>query len=340
MKNKKDKKKKKGWFSTFLIYVVLIAGLGLLLYPKVSDAWERYKISQEVAEYNQKLKTVVEDDATLNEYWAKADEYNRWIRTKDTPLIASQEERQWLKENLNPVGNGLVGTINIPAIDINLPVYLGTEEDALQSGAGWWIGSSYPVGGPSTHAIITAHTGLVKAELFTNLDKLKEGDVFSFNVLDHDLYYVIDQVLVTEPDDTAPLEVVEGEDYLTLYTCTPYGVNTHRLLVRGRRTEAPNIPVQTVIKGKLMNWWWLALLLIPFLLIPFFRRKKKKVVKDDEEPPAPWAPGMIRKTPFKRREDPKRNYSVQRKASGGGHTSDSSRASADKMKHIRHNHHR
>lgn len=298
-KNAAKKKAKKGWFSTFIMVVLLIAGLGLMLYPKISDAWQRYLLQQEVAEYNKQLSSLVEDNERYTDFWLKAQEYNQFIKTKDTPLIATQDEIDYLQRELNPAGNRMVGSLKIPAIDVEVPIYQGTNEDSLQAGGGWWIGTSYPVGGEGNHSVVTAHTGLVKAELFTNLDKLEEGDIFSFKILDRDLYYQVDQILVTTPDDTAPLMPVEGEDYMTLYTCTPYGVNTHRLLVRGKRIHDPVIPAQTILKGKLMNWWWILLLLLPLLLIPLFKRKKKvpPASEEEKEPVVPM-PGLTRKIPL------------------------------------------
>lgn len=306
--------KKSGWLSTLLLVLLVMGGLGMMLYPKISDTYQRWLLSQEVAEYNRSINSLIEDDQTRSEFWMKADEYNRAIRQKDTPLIATDEEKEYLKTQLNPIGNGMIGTLSIPAIDVEIPVYQGTEEDSLQSGAGWWIGSSFPVGGESTHAVITAHTGLVKAELFTNLDKLKEGDFFSFRVLDRNLYYVVDQILVTVPEDTAPLTVQEGEDWITLYTCTPYGINTHRLLVRGHRIEEPEIPVASIVKGKLMNWWWLALLLLPLLLLPLLRRRKQVVVPMVESEQPQW-PGLIRQVPMERRPSKGHKKTVLRRAS-------------------------
>ena len=148
----------------------------------------------------------------------------------------------------------MMGYIDIPKISVHLPIYQDTEESALQAGAGFWLGTSLPTGGPSTHCVLTAHNGLVRAKMFTDLDQLEIGDTFSLTILDRVLTYEVDQILVTEPEDISPLQIVEGEDYVTLYTCTPYGVNTHRLLVRGHRIPTPEDeetvdPVQAVTGG-------------------------------------------------------------------------------------------
>ena len=176
---------------------------------------------------------------------------------------------------LNPLGNGMMGYVNIPKIDVALPVYQGTDEKELQSGAGWWIGSSLPTGGESTHCIITAHTGLSKAKLFTDIDQLEVGDRFSLTILDRTLVYEVDQILVTEPTDFEPLYIVEGKDYATLYTCTPYGVNTHRLLVRGVRVDdAPAAAEKTGVNWKLIVGVVLLLAIIAAVVYIIIRRRK------------------------------------------------------------------
>lgn len=317
------KRKKKSWLSSLLVAVLMIGGLGLMLYPKFSDLYQRYLLSQEMNRYNQLKADTNEGDNPYEEEWAKAEAYNRQLLEKDVQLSASKEEEEYAATLLNPLGNGMLGTIDIPGIDVQLPIYQGTNETQLQSGAGWWIGSSLPTGGESTHCIITAHTGLVKAELFTNLDKLKEGDTFSLHVLDRNLYYQVDQILVTEPIETDPLRIVPGKDYVTLYTCTPYGVNTHRLLVRGVRIDEPEVDIPKVIAAKARNYWWLiALLLLPllYLLWKLLRRKKPVSVPvpgpaADEET-APWIPGLVRQIPLQRRKT-KHSYQLIRKMSDG-----------------------
>lgn len=182
---------------------------------------------------------------------------------KPDRLTPDEAEAERVFGLLNPDGGShMLGYLEIPAINVELPVFRGTEERQLQAGAGWWIGTRLPTGGESTHCVITAHTGLAKAKLFTDLDQLAAGDRFTVTVLDRKLTYEVDQILVTEPDEVDALEIVEGEDYLTLYTCTPYGVNTHRLLVRGRRVqpEAEPLPEETAEKTPPR---WAPLLLLP-----------------------------------------------------------------------------
>lgn len=218
--------------STVLFVLLMIAGIGVLSYPAVCDRYMKWKLSREIGQYNQVLEGETEDYSKL---WEEAEEYNRFLAEKESQFMVSEEEREWIFALLNPLGTGMMGNIRIPKIQVNLPIYQGTEEKELQSGAGWWIGSSLPAGGAGTHCIITAHTGLVKAKMFTDIDQLEIGDSFTLSILDRELLYEVDQILVTEPEDMSELYIKEGEDYVTLYTCTPYGVNTHRLLVRGKR---------------------------------------------------------------------------------------------------------
>ncbi len=214
----------------------MLAGLGLMLFPAASDLYYNLLFEEEIREYDQ-FK-----DVDCDALFAQAQAYNQELAQKENQFRVPKEEEQYVSTLLNPLGNGMMGYIEIPKIHVRLPVYQGTEENALQAGAGWWIGSSLPTGGAGTHCILTAHTGLVKAKMFTDLDQMEEGDVFTLYILDRTLTYQVDQILVTEPEERDPLKIVEGEDYVTLYTCTPYGVNTHRLLVRGHRIETPPEP--------------------------------------------------------------------------------------------------
>ena len=244
--------KKKLSLSTVLIAVLIICGLGLILYPTLSDMYATRQYNKEIEAYNaERTRETAERNAKL---WADAEEYNRDLLNKTEQFSVSSEELTRVEGLLNPLGNGMMGYVNIPKIDVALPVYQGTDEKELQSGAGWWIGSSLPTGGESTHCIITAHTGLSKAKLFTDIDQLEVGDRFSLTILDRTLVYEVDQILVTEPTDFEPLYIVEGKDYTTLYTCTPYGVNTHRLLVRGVRVDDASAVTE---KGG-VNWLLIA----------------------------------------------------------------------------------
>lgn len=236
MKTKTNEKVKKGKrksnLFTWIIVLVLLIGLGIMLYPTMCDLYSKWLALQEVKEYERVLESGKVD---YSELWTAAEEYNRYLVDKPNQLAAAEAEAEYVSTLLNPLGNGMMGYISIPKINIRLPIYQGMEEVALQAGAGYWIGSSLPTGGVGTHCIITAHTGLVKAKMFTDVNKLEKGDTFTLTILDRTLTYEVDQILVTEPDELKELLIDPQMDYVTLYTCTPYGVNTHRLLVRGHR---------------------------------------------------------------------------------------------------------
>ena len=225
--------KKRARLINALIIILVLSGIGVLCYPTVCDMYYKRQASREISQYNRVMDAGKLD---YSELWAAAEEYNSKLAEEGNFSVSvTEEQAEYISGFLNPLGTGMMGYISIPSIDVSLPVYQGTEESVLQSGAGYWIGTSLPTGGSSTHCVITAHSGLVKAKLFTDLDKLKEGDTFTLSILDRVLTYEVDSILVTEPDDFAPMEIVEGEDLVTLYACYPYGVNTHRILVRGHR---------------------------------------------------------------------------------------------------------
>lgn len=236
--------------STVAIALLALIGLGIMLYPALNDMFSRWMAQQEIAQYNQVAEA---EQADYSDLWAAAEDYNRKLaETGSFAGSVSAEQQQEVSGLLNPLGTGMMGYIEIPKINVRLPIYQGTEERALQAGAGFWIGTSLPTGGPSTHCVITAHNGLVRAKIFTDLDQLEEGDTFSLTVLDRVLTYQVDQILTTTPDDLEPLQIVEGQDLVTLYTCTPYGVNTHRLLVRGHRIPTPDDPEQVSLLDALL----------------------------------------------------------------------------------------
>ena len=244
-------KKKRPKIVTILAILLLLIGLGIMLYPTFSDLYYRWTAQQQISQYNHVAEAT---QADYSELWAAAEEYNRQLAQRGSSITVTEEEKAQIEQLLNPLGNGMMGYIDIPKISVHLPIYQDTEESALQAGAGFWLGTSLPTGGPSTHCVLTAHNGLVRAKMFTDLDQLEIGDTFSLSILDRVLTYEVDQILVTEPEDISPLQIVEGEDYVTLYTCAPYGVNTHRLLVRGHRIPTPEDeetvdPVQAVTGG-------------------------------------------------------------------------------------------
>lgn len=224
--------KKKPRISVVLFVLLFLIGLGVMLYPAASDYYVRWQLSKKIEQYNHVTEAKKADYTKL---WEAAEDYNRYLAEKESQFMLSDEEKELIPTLLNPLGYGMMGYISIPEIHVEVPVYQGTDEKQLQSGAGWWPGSSLPTGGEGTHCVITAHTGLAKAKLFTDIDQLVEGDTFTLTILDRTMTYQVDQVIVTEPEDISELYIQDGMDYVTLYTCTPYGVNTHRLLVRGVR---------------------------------------------------------------------------------------------------------
>ena len=229
--------------SNFIFALIFLAGLSLLLYPFVSNEWNTYRQSKLITSYEEVITKQNEtnpiDYAGEHE---KAQAYNEallpYILPDSFAIAAMQEEPdEEYMACLNLTGDGMMGYVEIPKINIKVPVYHTTSTEVLEKAAGHLEGSSLPIGGENTHAVISAHRGLPSAALFTDLDKLKEGDHFLICVLDEILCYEVDQILVVEPDVTDPLGVEDGKDLVTLLTCTPYGVNSHRLLVRGHRTE-------------------------------------------------------------------------------------------------------
>ena len=226
---------KKGKRSIVILIFVFFAGLSLLLYPTVSDYWNYLHQSRAIAEYAGQVAEL--DDNLYEQLWTDAEKYNETLVNKPDRYEMTEEEQEKYESLLDVSGNGIIGYIEIPKIDCSLPVYHGTDEAVLQIAVGHIAGSSLPVGGESTHCVLSGHRGLPSAKLFTNLDQLAEGDTFMLHVLDETLTYEVDQIHIVEPDQLSLLEIEEGKDYCTLVTCTPYGINTHRLLVRGQRVE-------------------------------------------------------------------------------------------------------
>lgn len=227
--------------NTIIVCILFLAGLSLLLYPFAANQWNNYRQKRLLSNYDE---TVAEKEAAGKiDYEAereKAKAYNDALLPSILPdsfavAEAAEEEDKVYMSCLNIAEDGMMGKVEIPKIDVDLPIYHTTEEEVLEKAAGHLEGSSLPVGGENTHAVISAHRGLPSATLFTDLDKLKKGNHFLIHVLDQTLCYEVDQISVVEPKETDALAVSEGKDLVTLLTCTPYGVNTQRLLVRGHR---------------------------------------------------------------------------------------------------------
>ena len=236
-------KKKSSNFITVLLVLILLVGLSLLLYPSVSDYWNSFHQTKAITEYSERVANLDEDQYA--EIWDAAADYNASLLDRANSYLLSDAQEETYKQLLNVSGDGVMGYIEIPSIQCSLPVYHGTAESVLQIAVGHLEWTSLPVGGESTNCVLSGHRGLPSAKLFTNLDKLVVGDVFMLRVLDEVLTYEVDQILIVEPQETAELQIVEGQDYCTLVTCTPYGINTHRLLVRGHRID--NIPEAKVV---------------------------------------------------------------------------------------------
>lgn len=229
------KKLRKSAISTIILILVFLVGLSLLLYPIVSDYWNSMHQSRAIAAYAEQVAGL--DDDTYETLWAEAQAYNETLIGKSDRFNLTDGELEEYESYLSVSGTDVIGYIEITKIDCFLPVYHGTDEAVLQTGVGHLEGSSLPIGGESTHCVISGHRGLPSAKLFTDLDKLEIGDTFILSVLDETLTYEVDQIRIVEPQEIGDLDIVEGKDYCTLVTCTPYGINTHRLLVRGHRVE-------------------------------------------------------------------------------------------------------
>ena len=227
--------KKKGNASTILLILLLIMGLSLLLYPTVSEAWNTRYNRRAVNEYADMVSTL--DTDRYQEIWDEAIAFNAQRLESGLMFYLGPEEEKQYREILNLSGNGIMGYIEIPSLGNKFPIYHGTDESVLQVGIGHLEWSSLPVGGESTHCIVSGHRGLPSARLFTDLDQLQKGDTFLLHILDETLTYEVDQILIVLPSETDALQIEEGKDLCTLVTCTPYGVNSHRLLVRGHRVE-------------------------------------------------------------------------------------------------------
>ena len=252
-------RKKKGNYITILLVLILLVGLSLLLYPSVSDYWNSLHQTRAIATYAEEVANLNQDQ--YDEIWAAAERYNASLTDRDNAYLLSDAQKEEYERLLNVSGLGIMGYIEIPSIDCSLPIYHGTEESVLQIAVGHLEWSSLPVGGESTHCVLSGHRGLSSAKLFTNLDKLQTGDIFMLRVLDEVLTYEVDQILIVEPQETGALQIEEGQDYCTLVTCTPYGINTHRLLVRGHR-------IDTVAEAKTVRVTADAIQIEPLLVAP------------------------------------------------------------------------
>lgn len=274
--------------TTIILILVFLLGLSLLLYPTVSDWWNSFHQTRAINGYNEAVEQMsAEDIAALR---SEAVAYNASLVGVADAFASSEEGHSRYEDLLNVSGDGIMGYIEIPTIDCKLPIYHGVEEGTLAVGVGHIEGSSLPVGGESTHTVLSGHRGLPSARLFTDLDQMKEGDTFSLHILNETLTYQVDQILIVEPEDISALLIQSGRDLCTLVTCTPYGVNSHRLLVRGTRIANPDEGALAVAAdAELYDPLTIApLAAIPLLLLLFIllltkrpgrKRKKEKEAK-------------------------------------------------------------
>ena len=230
--------------STIILVIVLVLGVMILLYPTVSDYWNSFHQSRAIASYLEQIENI--DPVDYEKEWARAEQYNRELSGKSNRFMLSEEEYAEYETMLNLTGSGIMGYIEIPKISCSLPIYHGTDEAVLQIAVGHIEGTSLPTGGAGTHTVLSGHRGLPSARLFTDLDQMEEGDLFVIRVLDRVMTYMVDQILIVLPEEMDGLAIDPKEDYCTLVTCTPYGINSHRLLVRGKRTD--NVEMEQIIK--------------------------------------------------------------------------------------------
>ncbi len=272
---------KKNYISTVILILIFFVGLSLLLYPSVSDYWNSLHQSKAVVQYAEQVAKL--DSEIYDKLLENARQYNEKLKDKENRYRITEEDKAEYQKLLNLSGNGIMGYIEIPVIGVSLPIYHGTETSVLQVAIGHIEWSSLPIGGKGTHAVVSGHRGLPSAKLFTNLDKMKEGDVFVIRVLNEMMTYEVDKILIVLPDELESLEIDENEDYCTLVTCTPYGINSHRLLVRGHRIEnaeevrdvrvtADAIQIDPIIMAPLVAAPMLLILLL-WLVMPTKRKR-------------------------------------------------------------------
>ena len=278
---------KKHW-STGVLTAVLLFGLSVLLYPAFAQWWNGRHQSRVIASYAEEVAQI--DDAQYDEIWSAAWEYNRSLQSRRNSYVLSAAQRAEYERLLDIGGTGIMGYIEIPSINCSLPIYHGTDEAVLQVAVGHLEWTSLPVGGEGSHCVVSGHRGLPSAKLFTNLDRLVVGDTFTLRVLDEVLTYEVDQILIVLPDETEELYIQPGQDYCTLVTCTPYGINSHRLLVRGHRVEnapqahAVRVTSDAVQIDPLMVAPIVALpILLTLLIILLLPKRRRTTGGDDHE---------------------------------------------------------
>jgi len=270
--------------STMILLIIFFIGLSLLLYPSFSDWWNSFHQSRAISTYSEVVANM--DNDRYEQIWSDAWDYNHSLIDRPNDYLLSEEQKLQYEALLDIGQNGIMGYIEIPKINVTLPVYHGTSESVLQVAIGHLEWTSLPVGGESSHCVVSGHRGLPSAKLFTDLDKMEVGDTFLLRVLDEILTYEVDQILIVEPQETKALMIEEGQDLCTLVTCTPYGINTHRMLVRGHRVDtvekkvirvtADAIQIEPLMVAPVVAAPMLLLLLI-VLLLPKPKKKKEEM---------------------------------------------------------------
>ena len=260
----KKKINKTSLFTTIFFTLMLFVGVSVMLYPIVSDWWNSKVQSRAVANYEVAVANM--DTDRTDKMIEKANKYNQELSRLQSPF-SDYKTLSGYDTTLNVSGTGIMGYISIPVIQVELPIYHGTSEEVLNIAAGHLEGTSLPVGGASTHSVISAHRGLPSARLFTDLDRIEKGDVFTINILDRIYTYEVEEILIVEPHEINTLSIIPNSDYVTLMTCTPYGVNTHRLLIRSHRIETVYKKEYRVVAEMVKID---PMLVIPFLSAPLF----------------------------------------------------------------------
>jgi len=228
-------KKSKGKLSNIFFILILIVGLCIFLYPTVSNFINEKRQSAVIKDYEAALENLTDED--YEAFWEAAIEYNEKLSTGTMNFNLTDEEMEEYESILDPTGTGVIGYLEIESIDVYLPIYHGVDDSVLAIGIGHIPGTSFPTGTESTHTVLSGHRGLPSATLLSDLDQLEEGDTFLLHIMNKTFAYEVDSINIVLPKETQNLTIEEGEDYVTLVTCTPYGINTHRLLVRGTRVD-------------------------------------------------------------------------------------------------------
>ena len=287
----RGKKKKSGAGSTIALLLIMFLGMAIIAYPTVSDWWNSMHASRAIANYSDAVQHT--DTAKIDAMLAAARAYNESLLEKKNPYAMSEEDLEAYNQLLNLSGTGIMGYVQIQSIKVNIPLYHTTDEAVLQVALGHIDWTSLPVGGPSTHCAVSGHRGLPSARLLTDLDKVKEGDTFTVSILNEVLAYEVDQIRIVEPSDVTGLSIVPGEDYVTLVTCTPYGINSHRMLVRGHRIA--NVDGKTILIApeamRIPNYLTIPAVGIPLLfllllgMLLYYRIRRPKYTEDEIDLP-------------------------------------------------------